>query len=201
MTGKEEGTIFTPKSFTAAWNRGQKNTPNNNPPFPHLQCITELWGVFHSQQSPVGAQALETWISQNRLPKIVVRAGPGTYIGRSNSPSQMNGPHHTEQQSRKKALLRENIQQIPECMVFSPLHRPISNRRQTIQSPHSLYLRKEVQQLTSAMRAARRRSRKEGVPGNSILSLFPSFLACSSRICPRMQNPWLGAQRNSSKSI
>lgn len=76
----------------------------------------------------------------------------------------------------KKALLRENIQQIPESMVFSPLHRPISNRRQTIQSPHSLYLRKEVQQLTSAMRAARKRSRKEGVSGNSILSLFlPSW--------------------------
>lgn len=105
MTGKEEGTIFTPKSLTAAWNRGQKNTPHNNPPFPHLQCITELWGVFHSQQSPIGAQTLETWTPQNGLLKIVIREGPGTYIGRSkNSPSQMNGPHHTEQQSRKKSF-------------------------------------------------------------------------------------------------
>lgn len=75
MTGKEEGAIFTPKSLTAAWNRGQKNTPNNNPPSPDLLCITELWGLFHSQQSPIGAQALETWISQNGLPKIVIRRG------------------------------------------------------------------------------------------------------------------------------
>lgn len=59
MTGKEEGAIFTRKSLMAPWNRGQKNTPNSISPFPHLLRITELWGLFHLQQSPIGAQALE----------------------------------------------------------------------------------------------------------------------------------------------
>lgn len=128
MTGKGGEAIFTPKSFTAAWNRGQGNTPNSISPLPHLLCITELWSLFHLQQSLVGAQALETWISQIRLPKIVIRAGPGTYIGRSkNSLSQMNGPHITQSSSQGRGggtSLRENIQPILECMVFSPLHHP-----------------------------------------------------------------------------
>lgn len=51
MTGKGGEAIFTPKSFTAAWNRGQGNTPNSISPLPHLLCITELWGLFHLQQS------------------------------------------------------------------------------------------------------------------------------------------------------
>lgn len=60
MAGKGGKAVFTPKSLAAAWNRGQENTPNSTSTLPHLLGITELWSLFHLQQSPVGPQALET---------------------------------------------------------------------------------------------------------------------------------------------
>lgn len=61
MAGKGGKAVFTPKSLTAAWNRGQENPPNSISPHPpHLLGVTDLWGLFHLQQSPVGAQALGT---------------------------------------------------------------------------------------------------------------------------------------------
>lgn len=51
MAGKGGKVVFTPKSLTAAWDRGQENTPHSTSPLPHLLGITELWGLFHLQVS------------------------------------------------------------------------------------------------------------------------------------------------------
>lgn len=99
---------------------------------------------------------------------------------------------HTEQQSgkTKKSFTERKYTTNSRVHGFSPLHHPTSNKNTDhSQPPHIPYLWKEVQQLTSGLRAARKRDRRKeclGIP--SFHSSLPSWPVLVESDCPRMQN-------------
>lgn len=107
---------------------------------------------------------------------------------------------HTQQQSggeKKKRFTERKYTTNSRVHGFSPLHHPTSDKNTDhSQSPHIHYLREEVQQLTSGLRAARKRGRRKEYLG--ILpfhSSLPSWPVLVESDCPRMQNSWLGAKK------
>ena len=141
--------------------RSGKIPLNSITPFPHL--LSYHWTVrpISLIQSPTGAQLLETRIYQARLPKIVIKLRSGTILKGAKTAHHSEWlTYHTQSSSRekqRKALLRENTQQIPECMVSAhSITLPAVKNTDHSQSPHIPCPWKEVQQLTSGLRAARK---------------------------------------------
>lgn len=121
----------TPKSLTAAWNRGQENTPKGTLPLPWLLSSPGLWGLLHPQPRSPGPRNM---VSGRGLLKPRGGQGQAPVVeGTNESITNEWATCHTHSSQKgegggEKALLRENTQPRPERMVFRPLRHPAANR-------------------------------------------------------------------------
>lgn len=172
---------------------------------PNLLSITELNGAYPTSNS----LQLEPKHWKYGSPKMDfltlyhVQNERGSSISRSkNHPLWINGPHTTQSSNQgEEKLYWEKIQQIPECMVFSPPYHPTSNRNTDHSITHSLP--QGISTAANIWSESCWEKGQEEVSGNTILSLFspPSWPDLVESDCPRIQNSWLDLVETGGKKI